>query len=69
MTGTPESWTEAPVLYKQTLVNIQAIVRSPYPLSHSVAGHLGDKEKELMTDVFNLRFVTHLSYHPWSFIL
>ena len=29
VTGTPESWTEAPVLYKQTLVNIQAIVRFP----------------------------------------
>ena len=33
VTGTPISWEQPPVLYQQTLVNIQAIVR---PLSHLV---------------------------------
>jgi hypothetical protein len=40
ITGTPSSWTEAPVLYTQTLVNIQAIVRAVLPhLKFIISSH------------------------------
>jgi len=38
VTGTPISWEQPPVLYQQTLVNIQAIVRPHSHLVHVLIG-------------------------------